>query len=375
VAVVVAMPHDYPMGPVKWDGRSLVLGHAATVAGVALCTAVDWALLRRLDSSNLVMTYLLVVVLAAFYFGRGPAAVGAVLGVLAFDFFFVPPYLNFAVADSQYLLTFAVMLLVGLVISGLAASVRRQARLAAEARLRVETERLRNSLLAAISHDLRTPLAAIIGASSSLAEEEARFDPAARRALGRDILDASRRMHELMNKVLEMARLQSGKIELKVEWYPLEELIGSVLGYLKERLEDHPVVVELPPQAPWILADGSLIEQVLANLVENAVKYTPPGTRITIGARREGDALTVEVADQGPGLPVGTEERVFEKFYQAQPESAGGGVGLGLTICRTIVEAHGGSIRAASRAGGGASFVFDLPVKGEPPAVVGERDE
>jgi len=373
------MPHDYAMDPTNRGGRRLILGYAAALAGVALCTAVDWLLLRRFDSSNLVMTYLLVVVLAAFYFGRGPATVSAILGVLAFDFFFVPPYFTFAVADSQYLLTFAVMLLVGLVISNLAASVRRQAGLAAEARLHVETERLRNSLLSAISHELRTPLAAIIGASSSLADGEAQLEPGARRALGRDILDASRRMHELMNKVLEMARLQSGKIELKVEWYPLEELIGSVLGHLRERLKDHTVVVELPEDAPWILADGSLIEQVLANLIENAVKYTTAGTRITISARREADALAVEVADQGPGLPAGTEERVFEKFYQAQREGAGGGMGLGLTICRTIVEAHGGNIQAASRAGGGASFVFSLPVQGEPPAIEagieGERDE
>jgi len=369
------MPHDYPMGPTNRDERHLILGYAAVVAGVALCTAVDWLLLRRFESSNLVMTYLLVVVLAAFYFGRGPATVSAVLGVLAFDFFFVPPYLNFAVADSQYLLTFAVMLLVGLVISGLTASVRREAGLAAEARLHVETERLRNSLLSAISHDLRTPLAAIIGASSSLAEEDARLDAASRRALGRDVLDASRRMHELMNKVLEMARLQSGKIELKREWYPLEELVGSVLTRLKEQLHGRPVSVELPAEAPWLLADGSLIEQVLANLIENAVKYTPDASPIHISARREGDSLKVAVADDGPGLAAGTEEQVFEKFYQGRREGAGG-VGLGLTICRTIVEAHGGTIRAVeSTWGSGACFEFSLPVMGSPPGMEASRHE
>ena len=373
--MALAMPHDYAMGSVKQGDRSLALGYGAVLAGVAACTAVDWALLRGLESSNLVMTYLLMVVLAACYFGRGPATLSAVLGVLAFDFFFVPPYFTFAVADSQYLLTFAVMLLVGLVISGLAASVRRQAGLAAEARLHVETERLRNSLLAAISHELRTPLAAIIGASSSLAEEDARFEPAARQALGQDILSASRRMHELMNKVLEMARLQSGKIELKAEWYPLEELIGSVLSHLKARLQTHPVTVSLPAEPPWIQVDGSLIEQVLSNLVENAVKYSPAGTPIRITARRDHDTLEVEVADQGPGLPAGAEERVFEKFYQARPEGAGGGVGLGLAICRTVIEAHGGGIRALNCAGGGASFIFSLPARGAPPAIEGELDE
>lgn len=336
---------------------------------------MDWLLLRRFDSSNLVMTYLLVVVLTAFYFGRGPATASVVLGVLAFDFFFVPPYLNFAVADSQYLLTFAVMLLVGIVISNLATSVRRQARLAAEARMHVEAEHLRNSLLAAISHDLRTPLAAIVGASSSLMEEEAALDPEVRRALGRDILESSRHMSELMDKVMDMARLQSGTIELKREWYPLEEIVGAALAQLKGRLRDHRVGVELPTDLPWISVDARMLEQVLLNLIENAIKYSPAGTLILISAVRDDESISVEVADQGPGLPPGTEERVFDKFYQVVPEHAGAGAGLGLAICRTIVDAHGGSIRAASRPDGGASFVFDVPVQGQPPAIGDEPDE
>jgi two-component system sensor histidine kinase KdpD len=262
-----------------------------------------------------------------------------------------------------------------LVVSQLTTRLRQQAQVTAEAQLHVENERLRNSLLAAISHELRTPLAAIIGASSSLAEEDARLDAESKRSLGRDILEASRRMHELMNKVLEMARLQSGRIELKMEWYPLEEIIGSVLLRLRDRLVEHPVSVELPATAPWIWADGSLIEQVLANLIENAVKYTVAGTPIHVRARPVGDALEAEVADEGPGLPTGTEEQVFEKFYQAKREGAGGGVGLGLSICRIIVEAHGGSIRAVSAPQGGARFIFSLPVKGSPPGIEAAQDE
>ena len=358
------------------EGTARRWGYAAAVGGVALCTLLDWVLLRRFDPANLVMTYLLVVVLVAVYCDRGAAILSVLLGVLAFDFFFVPPYFTLAVADPQYLLTFAVMLVVGLVISNLATSVRRQVRLTTEAKLHAETEQLRNSLLSAISHDLRTPLSAMLGASSSLADEDSKLDPESRRALSRDILEASRRMHELVNKVLEMARLQSGKVELKREWYPLEELVGSVLTRLKEELRGHLVSVELPPEAPWLLADGSLIEQVLGNLIENAVKYTPPGTAIHISARRDGDSLRVSVADEGPGLAPGTEEQVFEKFYQARREGAGGGVGLGLTICRTIVEAHDGTIRAmAGTQGRGACFEFKLPVKGSPPGMEASRDE
>lgn len=371
---MAAVPHDYPMGPLDHDSRHLHLGYLAAVAGVSLCTGLDWLLLRRFDSSNLVMTYLLVVVLTAFYFGRGPSTLSAVLGVLAFDFFFVPPYFTFAVADSQYLLTFAVMLLVGILISNLAISVRRQARLAADARMSAEAERLRNSLLAAISHDLRTPLAAIVGASSSLVEEEGALSSDTRRALGRDILESSRRMSELMDKVLDMARLQSGAVVLKREWYPLEEIVGAALAQLKARLREHRVGVELPADLPWVSADARLLEQVLLNLIENAVKYSPAGTLILIKAMSTGDSISVEVADQGPGLPSGTEERVFEKFYQVQPEHAAAGAGLGLAICRIIVEAHGGTIRAANRPEGGASFVFALPMRGQPPAIDGETD-
>jgi len=371
----MVMLHDCLMGPEKRDRRGWALRYGAAIAAVSLCTLVDWALLCGLEPFNLVMTYLLVVVLAAFYLGRGAAILAAVLGILCFDFFFVPPYLTLVVDDPQYLLTFAVMLLVGVVISSLAANVRRQAGLAAEAQLHAEKERLRNSLLSAISHDLRTPLSAMLGASSSLADEDSKLDAESRRALSRDILEASRRMHELVNKVLEMARLQSGRIELKLEWYPLEELVGSVLLRLKEPLQNRPVSVELPDESPWMSVDGRLIEQVLANLIENAVKYTPDATPIHISAKRDGETLEVAIADEGPGLAAGTEEQVFEKFYQARREGAGG-VGLGLTICRIIVEAHGGTIQAApSGPGRGARFVFTLPVKGSPPGMEGSRDE
>ena len=358
-----------PVTGVRWRD------YAGSVAVTAICTALAWAMAGRFELSNLTMVYMLGVVVTAVRWGRGPSVLASLLAVAAFDFFFVPPRLSFAVSDAQYLVTLAVMMIVGLVVSHLTARLRHQAQVAAEARMHTEAERLRNSLLAAISHDLRTPLAAIVGASSSLMEEGASLSSAARRALGRDILESSRRMSELMDKVLDMARLQSGVIELKREWYPLEEIVGAALGQLKGRLSDHRVGVELPADLPWISVDARLLEQVLLNLIENALKYSPAGTLILISAERGGDSISVEVADQGPGLPAGAEEQVFEKFYQARPEHAAGGAGLGLAICRTIVDAHGGSIRAASRPDGGASFLFTLPVQGQPPAIGGEQDE
>lgn len=499
-------------------------GYLMGIAVVFLCTFIAWGMSQRFELSNIVMVYLLGVVVVAVRYGRGPSVLASVLGVAAFDFFFVPPYFTFAVSDTQYVVTFSVMLVVGLVISRLAAGMRLQARVAAhrerrtaalyamsrelavtrgkenllaiavrhvsevfetqavillpdthsrvvhpqanpiegslphadlavaqwvydhgqaagrgtdtlpgsealflplkgstetlgvlavaprelrqvmlpeqrhlletfasqvalalervhlarraaEAQLHMETERLRNSLLSSISHDLRTPLAAIVGASSSLSEEDTKLTPESRRALSRDILEASRRMSALVTNVLEMARLQSGTIQLKLEWYPLEEVIGGVLTRLKERLAEHPVSVDLAEDLPWVSMDGSLIEQVLVNLVENAVKYTPRGTPIEIDAKLDGEEVVVEVADRGPGLPPGTEERVFEKFYRAQEEGSQGGVGLGLAICRAIVEAHGGRIWAENRPGGGASFKFSLPAGGAPPDIARESGE
>jgi two-component system sensor histidine kinase KdpD len=168
-----------------------------------------------------------------------------------------------------------------------------------------------------------------------------------------------------------MTRLESGNIKVEKEWQPLEEVVGTTLLRLEEMLTDHPLKTNLPGDLPFVLFDSVLIEQVLVNLLENAVKYTPPGSPIDLSAWAEGQVVVVEVADRGPGLPPGEEERIFEKFYRIRP-TASGGIGLGLTICRAIVEAHGGRISAANRAGGGAVFRFTLPLEVEPPQVKGE---
>jgi two-component system sensor histidine kinase KdpD len=244
---------------------------------------------------------------------------------------------------------------------------------AQDAQIKVETESLRNSLLAGISHDLRTPLAAIVGAASSLAEDNARLAPEAQRELARTIYDEGQRMTTLANNILDMARLDAGGVKLNREWYPLEEIVGGVLTRLQARLEGRPVRIDLPEDAPLVKLDAVLIEQVLMNLLENALKYTPAGSAIEIAARVGAGEVEVSVADEGPGIPRGLEERLFDKFYRASPERAQSGVGLGLTICRAIVEAHGGSIRAENRYPHGAAFRFTLPLDEAPPAIESEE--
>jgi two-component system, OmpR family, sensor histidine kinase KdpD len=493
----------------------------AYAKSVAVCGAVIAAtapLLHVLEKSNIVMLLLLAVVFSALRHGRGPAVLAAFVSVAAFDFFDVAPRFTFAVSDVQYLVTFAVMLIVALVIGQLTAGLTYQARVATlredrvralyelsrdlaaalmpeqiveigtrvlqaefEARavfllldgddrlvvapdsgadaslanwalahaeaagqgtgtlpasamlyvplkapmrvrgvvalalrnpqrlnvpeqrrlldtfasllaialerihyvdvaqrttVQMESERLRNALLGAISHDLRTPLAALAGMADSLQLTAPPLAPA-HAEIARSLREAALRMNALVNNLLDMARLESGRIALNRQWQPLEEVVGSALRSLGALFAGrHPIKVALPADLPLLQFDAVLIERVLANLLENAAKYTPAGSAITVGAAATLQSVEVWVADEGPGLPPGREELIFEKFERGRKESATPGVGLGLAICRAIVAAHGGTIRGETIAPPqrGARFVFTLP-RGEPPRIDEPADD
>jgi two-component system, OmpR family, sensor histidine kinase KdpD len=478
------------------------------------CIAVTLGCLplaARFDRSNIVAIFILTVVLVGVRFGRGPAAAAAVLSVGAFDFFFVPPRFSFAVSDVQYVLTFVIMLTVGLITGQLTAGLRFQARvsahreeraaslyefardlsgavqveqvvkisdesiertfhaaaalllpdakgqlgearsaempdleigtaqwafiqgtpagfgtdtlpgsavlyvplraptqprgvlavkarnrrllripeqrqlldtfaaliaialervhyvgLAQDALVRMESERLRNSLLAALSHDLRTPLTVLVGLAESLALTKPPLSTAQAETADA-IKDEARRMSTLVGNLLEMARIESGDVKLNLQWQPLEEVVGAALRSARGMLERHTVEVRIPRDLPLVRFDALLLERVLVNLLENASKYTPAGSTVTLSAEVAGDRLEVSVADNGPGLPRGREEAVFQKFTRGERESATPGVGLGLAIARAIIEAHQGRIVGANRPGGGARFTFTLPL-GNPPA-------
>jgi two-component system sensor histidine kinase KdpD len=250
---------------------------------------------------------------------------------------------------------------------------------AQQEQVEAEAERLRTALLSSLSHDMRTPLGAITGAASSLLEDRGALSDTQRRDLLNAILDESQRMNRLIGNLLDMIRVETGALEVQRDWQPLEEVVGVALIRLDERLKEHPVRVSLPADLPLLWIDGLLIEQVFVNLLENAVKYTPAGTAIEISAAAGDGQVIVDVADRGPGFPPGEEAKVFDKFYRVPTGGAGtgaGGVGLGLTICRGIITAHGGRIRAENRAGGGAVFRFTLPLAGRPPeGVPGEPAE
>jgi two-component system sensor histidine kinase KdpD len=506
---------EAPARPIEWKRY----GWGAVT--VLACTALTGLMFPYFALANLIMVYLVGVVLVANRWGRGPSILAAILSVAVFDFLFVPPFLTFAVSDTQYVVTFVVMLLVAILISTLTVRVNEQAEMArqrerrtsalyslsrelastrnldpmiaavrrhvqdlfegetavflvgedgrlairgegapafaadpkemavaqwvhehsepagrttatlggAEAlhlplvgsrgpvgvlavrlgmeartprtdqmhlletfanqaalalerallardahrqRLAAEGEKLRNAILAAVSHDLRTPLAVISGAAGSLAWSEGRLAEDARRELIMTIHEEAERMNRLANNLLEMGRLQSRSIALRREWQPLEEVCGSALYQLESSMQGREVLLRVPEDLPLVAIDEVLIERVLVNLLENALRYSPAGTPIELVASARSEEMTVEVLDRGPGIPPGEEEQVFDKFFRGEMARSRHGVGLGLAVARAIVEAHGGRIWAENRDGGGAAFRFTLPIGGEPPALASE---
>jgi two-component system, OmpR family, sensor histidine kinase KdpD len=487
-------------------------GHAAAVLACAFTALAATPLHGLLEPTNIVMFFLLAVVGVGWFHGRGPAVLAAFLGVALFNFFFVPPRFSLAVNDAEFLVTFAIMLVVALAIGQLTASLTVQAAAATEReqrmrslyemsralsaallpeqvaeigarflavefgarstllatddedrlaalpggdaaadvavaqwafdrgepagfgtdtlaasaclmlplkapmRLRgvlavqpadrrmlgpdqrrlldtcasllaislerihyvdvarrstvqIESERLRNSLLSAISHDLRTPLAALVGLADTLAMTAPALPPP-QVEVTTAIRESALRMNAMVGNLLDMARLEAGAVPMRRDWQPLEEVMGSALAAGAPLLHGRPVRLTLADDLPLLHLDAVLFERVLVNLIENAAKYTPAGSAVDIAASASPSTVRIVFDDQGPGLPPGREEALFDKFERGSKESATPGVGLGLAISRAIVQAHGGSIRGENRSGPagieGARFTIELP-RGEPP--------
>ncbi|MFT3735280.1 MAG: DUF4118 domain-containing protein [Rhodocyclaceae bacterium] len=486
------------------------MGFVVATLAVAALSAVLAPWRNVLDAANIVMLYLLIVVGVALVFTRAAAIFSAVLGVAAFDFFFVTPRFSFAVGDAQYLLTFAVMLVVGLVLTQLTAGLRQQAMRATQragqvtalyelarqltgaaraaqvdelvrafvahtlgghcelwlalrggqpvrvedgashvplelgmvfangnplehdderhpghrclllaleapmrrrgvcllalpgtlideetrhsarmlaslaaialerlhyvevahsATLEMETEKLRNVILSALSHDIRTPLTVMLGLADTLRQPQT-LDPAQVRELSGAIHGHATRLNDLAHKLLDMARLQSGTLRLRSEWQSIEEIVGAALATVT--LDEAQVQVDLPADLPLVEFDAVLIERVLCNLLDNAVRHAGRRASIRIHCTLAADTLSLHVADQGPGLPADHADWLFQPF-QRGPASGGGGAGLGLAICRTIARAHGGELSADNSPEGGAVFSLRLPRR-EPPRIEAEGE-
>ena len=227
------------------------------------------------------------------------------------------------------------------------------------------TDALRAALLSSVSHDLRTPLSSIKAAASSLLQEEVQWDDEARRSFALSIESEADRLNRLVANLLDMSRIESGALKPEKEWYPIDELIHDVLGRMQPVLEGRTIHTDLPDDLPPVKLDYLQIDQVLTNLIENALRYTPAGSPIEIGVQAIGDRMIISIADHGPGIPAADRERVFDKFYRVMETQTARtiGSGLGLAVSRGLVEAHGGRIWVENRKGGGAIFRFTLPLE------------
>lgn len=328
-----------------------------------VCTLLGIILQPHLHDSNLIMIYLLGVTTIALFGEAGPSLLASFLSVIFYDFFFVHPYFSFVISDLQYIFTLIVMLTVAETISYLIIRMRSFNDATRKAELHAETESFRNALLMSISHDLRTPLAAIMGSSSNLLHFGDKVDAAMVRDMAENIYDQSERLNKLVNNVLQIIRLEYGSIRIAKKHHQVEDIIGSAFNKLEQLLDSKPVAMKVPQPMPMVPLDSILIEQVLTNLIENAVKFTPKTSPIEITVQHNKKTLTVNVADYGPGIQNNDTARIFDKFYRGQkPETSGSGIGLGLAICKSIIQAHGGSIWAYNREEGGAIFSFTLPM-------------
>ena len=239
---------------------------------------------------------------------------------------------------------------------------------AEEAALKARVEEMRSALLSTVSHDLRTPLAAITGAATTLRDTSLLANRPQQRELLDTICEEADRLERLVRNLLDMTMVESGALPVKREWVPIEEIVGSALTRLESMLSGRSVEIMLSPELPLLSVDTVLLQQVFLNLLENAVKYTPAKSKIEIRAHAIGNSMVINVDDRGPGLPPGGDLRIFEKFFRADTSSVSG-AGLGLAICRGVVEAHGGTISAENRVGGGTSFTITLPISGDAPFV------
>ena len=336
--------------------------YLAAMAGVAALTIACWFLTPFISYGAISLIFLLGVLLAGMVLSRGPVLVAAALSALSWNFLFIPPLFTLHIEKLEDALTFATYFTVALTVGNLTAQLRAREHLAAQVQLTHESERLRKTFLDCVSHELKTPLAAIAAASQELVRCAPNVQNAeALQELATEINVGSRRLNRVVNNLLDMNRLESGVVRPKQEWCDLRELLESAIEIERESLNGREVKLEVPENVPLALVDYTLLEQAVAKLIANAISHAPSRAPIEINTEYNDDQLIISVSDRGPGLDPELSERVFEKFYRGDGRKPGG-LGLGLSIARGFVEAHGGNLKAENRDGGGARFTISLPV-------------
>lgn len=337
--------------------------YVIAVAGVAALTIGCWLLTPLTGYAAISLIFLLGVLLAGMILSRGPVLLVATLSALSWNFLFIPPRFTFHIEKVEDALTFATYFIIALTVGGLTAQLKAREHLAAQVQLAKNSERLRKTLLDCVSHELKTPLSAIGAASQELLRLSGDGANAEMlKELAAEIHDGSHRLNRVVNNLLDMNRLESGVIQPHCEWCDVRELLQSAVEVERESMDGREVRLDVPDSIPLAFLDHALIEQAIAKLLANAASHTEPKLPIEIDAEYKREQLVVSVSDRGPGFPAESGEKLFEKFYRGDGRKTGG-LGLGLSIARGFVEAHGGKLTAENRDGGGARFTIRLPVR------------
>ena len=337
--------------------------YITAIIGVAVLTVACWLITPLTGYGSISLIFLLGVLLAGMVLNRGPVLLVAALSSLSWNFLFIPPLFTLHIAKLEDALTFATYFIVAITVGSLTAQLKAREHLAAQVQLAQESERLRKTLLDCVSHELKTPLAAIGAASQELSHWASKIqDPEILRELASEIRDGSRRLNRVVDNLLDMNRLESGVIRPKREWCDVRELLQSAIDIERESINGRDIGLDVPEKIPLAFVDHTLVEQAVAKLVANAGSHTPRTLPIEIDAEYTNEHLLISVSDRGPGIPIEATERLFEKFYHGDDRKTGG-LGLGLSIARGLIEAHGGKLTAENRDGGGARFTIRLPVR------------
>ncbi|MFN7949298.1 MAG: DUF4118 domain-containing protein [Blastocatellia bacterium] len=377
--------------------RNQAAGYASALLGIAAVTAVlaPFAGGEIINSTTVALVLLLVVLFVATRWGSRPAIVAAVLGVLCFNFFFLPPTGTLTIEDPQNWIALAAFLMTAMIAGQLSSRARRRAEEAEAGRREIErlygelrdaferashaealrqSEQLKSALLDAVTHDLRTPLTSIkVSVTTLLREGQANgealviFDQEARREMLEVIDEEADRLNHFIEGLVELARIEAGELQLRRRWGAVDEILTAALERAEPLVRHHRVVTEAGGELPVVRVDARAVAEVVYTLLDNAAKYSPPGTMIRLTAERTNDeAIQIVVEDQGRGIPPELRERVFDKFFRVAPDVAARqprGIGMGLAIARGIIEAHGGRIRIEGAADGqGTRVVFTLPI-------------
>ena len=347
-----------------WHRGLLDLGISLFVLAVATALGLLFDHLAFTNSNIMLLYQLGVLLIAIATSHRGYSLVSAIVSVFLFNYFFVQPKLTLNAYEAGYPVTFVVMFLTAFISGSLAIQLKKSAKEREQAAVLIENERLRSAILRTVSHDLRTPLTSISGNASNLLSQGEQFDPETRQQLYADIYEDSLWLIDLVENLLSSTKLENGAaLNLSAEL--VDELIAEAVQHVRPDTHSQCIRVEETEELLLVKADARLIVQVLTNLVHNAILYTPDDSTIVISARRDGQMAAISVADNGPGVAPQDKDKIFDSFYIGEEKRRDGrrGLGLGLSLCRTIIRAHGGEIRVSDQSPHGAVFTFTLPLE------------